>query len=115
MTNLSIVSYLALLDAGLEPGADIILGQSDPDRSWSSIVLCAVVDLSVAIVQAKHSGAKHNKTFLHHCLKRQDLVKKHIGSVTRWLDYFQHLAIYIHENLPNGKQNLPKLVQSFPK
>ena len=34
--------------------------------------------------------------------------------MTRWLDYFQHLAIYINENLPNGMQNLPKSVQNFP-
>ena len=37
------------------------------------------------------------------------------SSVTRWLDFFQHLAFYINENLPNGIQNLPKLVQDIPR
>ena len=29
-------------------------------------------------------------------------------TVTRWLDYFQHLAIYMNINMPSVMQNLPK-------
>ena len=36
-------------------------------------------------------------------------------SVTRWLEFFQYLAIRINKNLPNGIQNLSKLVQDIPR
>ena len=36
-------------------------------------------------------------------------------SVIRCRDYFQHLAIYINENLPNGVQKLLRLVQNDPQ
>ena len=43
------------------------------------------------------------------------LKRRASNSVTRWLAYFSTFGLCINENLPNGIQSLPKLVQDFPK
>ena len=66
------------------------LGQFGIIQTWLKLNLSVVQNILEVIVT------------LHQC--------DQIGQII-----FQHLAIYISENLPNGIQNLPKLVQNISK
>ena len=72
---------------------------------WMEITLSN--DVWALLWQLEMGVANNNKLFL--------LLKGEQTSVTRWLDYFQHMAIYINEDLLNGKQNLHNRSKILPR
>ena len=51
---LTIFRYLALLDGGFVPGANVVVRQPDPDRPGASEVVGPVVDLTFDVAEAEH-------------------------------------------------------------
>ena len=47
---------LAVLDARLESGTNVILVQPDPDGTWTPVVFRSVVDLGLTLIEAEHSA-----------------------------------------------------------